>query len=275
MKIRILLTSALALVCVLCVLLTSSCCCCISEEDLDDILDEMGMGDLLGDLEGTLNGTSTAFLEFRLNEGYFTYAVAGIAENAPTSIVIPDTYNGYPVTQIDAYAFENSNITSITIPPSVMWIGVGAFYNCLYLQSVIFNGESQLAQICDDAFYGCSGLNSITLPASTKQIDDRAFCNCSSLSSVAFGAGTKELTRIGESAFQSCYSLSYVTIPAAVTTIGAYAFSDCNRLEAAGFGSTSGWSVYGTYIPAESLDTPSIAAYYLVYYTGEWYHGNE
>jgi hypothetical protein len=45
---------------------------------------------------------------------------------------IPAQYRNLPVTQIDEKAFENKNITSVTIPDSVTDIGGNAFYGDLY-----------------------------------------------------------------------------------------------------------------------------------------------
>lgn len=59
-----------------------------------------------------------------------------------------------------------------------------------------------VTQIKNQAFYGCSGLASITIPDTVRSIGDRAFYNC-----------------IG---------LGNVTIPASVTSIGAEAFVNCS-----------------------------------------------
>ena len=48
-----------------------------------------------------------------------------------TSVLIPDTHNGLPVTRIGNYAFyDRPNLRSITIPDSVTSIGTLAFFAC-------------------------------------------------------------------------------------------------------------------------------------------------
>lgn len=77
------------------------------------------------------------------------------------------------------------------------------------------------------AFYGCSGLTSVTIPSSVKSIGYRAFMNCSSLEKVRMSSG---VTSIGSYAFSDCSALTTVTIPNSVTSIGEYAFRNCLSL---------------------------------------------
>lgn len=56
----------------------------------------------------------------------------GQAEN----LVIPTGIRGYPVTQIACRAFEDLDITSVTIPETIQEIGFYAFYNCQYLEEI-------------------------------------------------------------------------------------------------------------------------------------------
>ena len=43
---------------------------------------------------------------------------------------IPSTYNGKPVVKIEDYAFCYTDITSVTIPDSVTYVGSYAFRGC-------------------------------------------------------------------------------------------------------------------------------------------------
>ena len=74
------------------------------------------------------------------------------------------------------------------------------------------------------AFFGCSGLRSITLPSSITEIGDGAFRGCSGLTSLTLPVG---ITSIGEYAFCDCSGSTSLNLPAGITSIGKYAFSDC------------------------------------------------
>ena len=87
--------------------------------------------------------------------------------------------------------------------------------------------EYSVTIIGDEAFYGCSGLTSITIPNSVTSIRDYAFWCCSSLTSITI---PNTVTSIGERAFQECSSLTSVTIPNSVTSIGEWAFYNCSGL---------------------------------------------
>ena len=79
----------------------------------------------------------------------------------------------------------------------------------------------------DFAFYGCSGLTSLTLPSSVTEIGEHAFLNCRGLTNFTIPSG---VTSIGTSAFFCCYGLISLTIPSSVTAIGSRAFNDCSSL---------------------------------------------
>ena len=79
----------------------------------------------------------------------------------------------------------------------------------------------------DYAFYGCSGLTSLTLPSSVTEIGEHAFLNCRGLTNFTIPSG---VTKIGGAAFFSCYGLISLTIPSSVTAIGSGAFNGCSGL---------------------------------------------
>ena len=82
-------------------------------------------------------------------------------------------------------------------------------------------------KLSTDAFYGCSGLKSLTIPSSVTSIGSGAFENCSGLTSLTIPSG---VTSIGNYAFENCSGLTSLTIPSSVTSIGDEAFRDCSGL---------------------------------------------
>ena len=79
----------------------------------------------------------------------------------------------------------------------------------------------------DYAFYGCSGLTSLTLPSSVTEIGEHAFLNCRGLTNFTIPSG---VTKIGGAAFFCCYGLISLTLPSSVTAIGSEAFKHCSGL---------------------------------------------
>ena len=87
-------------------------------------------------------------------------------------------------------------------------------------QVIIEDGVTNISQY---AFYGCSELQTISIPGSVQQIDKHAF-DYSGLTSITLPEG---LTKIGEGAFNQCTSLRSVTLPNSLTEIGDWAFQSC------------------------------------------------
>ena len=88
-------------------------------------------------------------------------------------------------------------------------------------------GGYPVTSIGDDAFFGCSSLQSITIGDSVTHIREYAFRSCSSLTSVTI---PDSVTSIGNYAFYNCSSLTSITIPNSVTSIGDCAFESCESL---------------------------------------------
>lgn len=76
----------------------------------------------------------------------------------------------YPVTVIGEKAFEETNITGVTVPDSVISIGRLAFAYCNSLSDVKLS--ESLIYINELAFASCDALKEITIPASVEKMDN-------------------------------------------------------------------------------------------------------
>ena len=77
---------------------------------------------------------------------------------------------------------------------SVTSIGDYAFYGCSGLTSVTI--PNSVTSIGDYAFYGCSGLTSVTIPNSVTSIDDSAFQHCTNIKELVIEDG-EEILELG------------------------------------------------------------------------------
>ena len=173
---------------------------------------------------------------------------------------IPNT-----VTQIEGYAFVyHACPSSITIPKSVVNIGLFSFYGCYNLSSIVVENGNPIYDSRDNCnaiietasnnlFKGCVNTTipntitsigdyafdnvfifisdnpaSIVIPNSVKSIGNAAFRYCTTLASVVLSEG---LTSIGHYAFYGCYDLASITLPNSMTDIGDYAFSRCSSFK--------------------------------------------
>ena len=134
-------------------------------------------------------------------------------------------------------------LKAIEIPASVETIEASAFKGCSKLATVTFEQGSQLKTIGGDgsfygAFYGCTALTAIEIPASVETIEASAFKGCSKLATVTFEKGSQLKTIAGGyssggssyGAFSDCTALTSIEIPASVETIEATAFKSCSSL---------------------------------------------
>ncbi len=132
----------------------------------------------------------------------------------------PSSYNEY----IGSFTIPES-VTNNSKTYSVTSIGSEAFYGCSGLASITI--PNSVTSIGGYAFYECSDLTSITIPNSMTSISSFTFQNCSGLTSVTI---PNSVTSIGSHAFSGCTGLTSITIPNSVTSIGMGAFRYCYDL---------------------------------------------
>ncbi len=93
--------------------------------------------------------------------------------------IIPNSYNGFPITSIGQYAFIDTSVTSVTLGDNITGIKTGAFINVDTLTDITFN--EGLTTIGKTAFANCTALSDVTFPNSVTSISDDAFDGCDSL----------------------------------------------------------------------------------------------
>jgi hypothetical protein len=161
-------------------------------------------------------------------------------------IVIPDqvSFNGntYSVTGIWHYAFQYSSLTSITIPKSLTWIGENAFYGCSHLNSVHISdleswlnvGIEELRRMASSPiplahhlYVNGQEVKDLVIPNTMISISYCSFRGWSFLTSVTI---PNSVISIGNYAFENCSGLTSVTIPNSVTSISSSAFENCSGL---------------------------------------------
>ena len=169
----------------------------------------------------------TQSLDFTYDASLFGFVVS-VGNCTELDVVIPSKYDGRNVVAIGYEGFQRSNITKVTIPESVTTIGGLAFDSCIYLEEVVFAGESQLTTIGSAAFRACSSLTSITLPQTVSTVGSELFRDCKKLQQFTI---PQSLTTVEHSMFLDCINLQTITIHAGVTSIDDYAFSFCQSLK--------------------------------------------
>ena len=132
-------------------------------------------------------------------DGYILINGTNIVTKGNGVAVIPDTFNGKPVTAIGPGAFSNNKyLKSVTIPASVIEIDGrayegGVFSDCTNLTTVTFAPNSQLKAIGVGTFAECTSLTNIEIPASVTYIGNHAFAICESLTAITIPAGVTSL----------------------------------------------------------------------------------
>ncbi len=116
-------------------------------------------------------------LAYEINEDGTTCTITGIGTCTDTDLVIPRAIDGYTVTAIGDYAFEDcTGLTSVVIGDSVTSIGEYAFSDCTGLTSVVI--PDSVTSIGNEAFYYCTGLTSVVIGNSVTSIGRYAFEYC-------------------------------------------------------------------------------------------------
>ena len=182
-------------------------------------------------------------------------------EGKETTITIPSTIDGKPVTEIgNIFAKTEQTIECLIIPASVNVINRqtirhlerieldsgntafqlkdGVLFSSDGTKLILYpNADSRTTyiipegtmEIKESAFLNAAQLTKIQLPKSLKLIDSGAFRNCKGLMEITI---PDNVETIGDSAFKQCHALREISIPWHVIEIGRDIFEECELLEA-------------------------------------------
>ena len=178
--------------------------------------------------ENAGNSYSRGLVYTSNNDGTCTLTGRGTCQD--TEIVIPEkSPAGDTVTALSnsgSLFYNNTSVTSVTVPGTVTELGTAVFNGCTALKTVIL--EDGVEVIGASAFYGCSSLEYVSIPDSVTTVRQYAFYGCSSLESVYIPEG---VTSLGACAFMNCTSLEDVTLGTEITELPLSAFNGCTSLK--------------------------------------------
>jgi hypothetical protein len=142
------------------------------------------------------------------------------------TVIIPDTITGLPVTCIGTNAFTLASMIDLTISSNLANIGDYAFKGCSEMTNISI--PAAVTNIGAYAFYGCSSMTNLIIPGNVASLGSNAFEFCSGLTNILISNG---LTVIPSSAFVNCDNITHATIPNGVMSIGPNAFGGCANLK--------------------------------------------
>ena len=136
----------------------------------------------------------------------------------------------FVVNSIKPRAFEKcTNITKVTIPYEVEYVGSGAFNECNGIQKVIFEGPKDLSldktiHLNHGAFQLCTSMTSLEIKRSVYLSGEYVFNACTTLSTIV---GSENITELAAKSFSSCRSLTGFTFNENIKVIPDKCFNDC------------------------------------------------
>ena len=163
---------------------------------------------------------------------------------------------GSGITELGASAFENSGLTTIslpvkletlngsvfkgtpavknpiavTLPNTIKTLGASAFSGVKITSITLPEGLVTIGNNAfESSFSTTACVKSIQIPSSVTTMGNNAFKGCSSLTEVKFATDAL-LTSMGNYVFSGCTALTGITLPASLESLGTFAFSGCSKL---------------------------------------------
>lgn len=124
-------------------------------------------------------------------------------------------------------------LKGMVFPPTLTFIGYGAFMECIALETVSLEHCSNLRKIPVKCFEGCVSLTSVSVPQNCSVIMKQAFMHCHRLQDFNFPNSTYTLW-LERQAFKYCTGFRHITLPQRVW-IELEAFAHCENLVSVNF----------------------------------------
>lgn len=195
------------------------------------------------------------------------------------NLIFSMTPDEFTSIKIDKYVFDGcSSLINIILPSNIMYIGNGAFSNCLCLQTVDLS-STRITELAPNIFINCRSLITIYIPSNITHIGNHIFAHCTKLREIIFltpslkinssiknqeniifpssieyiGIGafhycvclktvdfsvSTKITRIPHDGFSYCENLTSIILPPNIKIIGKEAFSNCKKMGSITFPST-------------------------------------
>ena len=166
---------------------------------------------------------------------YFDYYQASEYNGTATTLTIPDTVNGFPVSQLgDDLLWHNSTVKTLNLPASIKSMYYNAFNSSTLATITIDNNPYWSSS--NDVLYNndmsalvkyppAKDVSSYTFPSSVMYIEKCAFSWCTKLKNIVI---PETVRNISEDAFFWCPNLSSVTILNSDCNIGYSDTTFCN-----------------------------------------------
>ena len=210
-------------------------------------------------------------LDFIPNSNGTWTVTSGPAIGIVSHVVVPQTYQGKPVTVIKENAFQkNATMKSISIPSTIEVIGVGAFETVYYLENIdireiegtinliyssydgalikndlgtiylefvprmkagTFTIPEGVSSIRNKAFQDTPLIEKVIISKDVTSIAEQAFFNCAKLTEIEFIGGGEKELTIADGAFTNTPVLKTIKFPARLANISISTLDAVTTLE--------------------------------------------